>query len=126
MNRRGACLGGKSGILVTEQLFLKFILNLGEGGIFNLTCATPETGVRKRMFSLRNWPLWLQLGPFGFTWFGQCSAARPLALGQAQQQRRPSAGSDNEGDNVAVRVAFPTARVVARLCLRSAARGFIS
>lgn len=44
-----ACLGGKSDILVTEQLFLKLILNLG-GEFCDMTCATPETGVRKRMF----------------------------------------------------------------------------
>lgn len=32
LNRHGACPGEKSDILVTEQLFLKFILNLGGGG----------------------------------------------------------------------------------------------
>lgn len=65
LNRHGACPGEKSDILVTEQLFLKLILNFGGGGggICNMTCATPETDVRKRTFSLRHLLLWWQVGP---------------------------------------------------------------
>ena len=119
-----ACLGGKSDIVVTEQLFLKFILNFW-GEFCNVTCATPETGVRKRRFHLAFSAL-VAAWTFGFTWFGHCYAESQLALGQPRKRWLSLASLENEDNNIAVSIAFPTARVVAHLCLRSAAWGFIS
>ena len=66
LNTCSACLGGKGDILVTEQLFLKFICNFG-GEACTMTNATPETDVRKRMFSIKHLLAWLPLVPLVFT-----------------------------------------------------------
>lgn len=81
LNTRSACLGGKSDILLTEQLFLRFILNLGKGNWFcDLTRATAATGVEKGTF-FRYLLLCLEFGPLALP----VLAENPLTWGQPQK-----------------------------------------
>lgn len=56
-------LGERVTFWLQSNHFSNLFLIWGENWFCNMTCATLETGVRSRMFSLRLFPLWLQLGP---------------------------------------------------------------